>query len=61
MNAEPMDAEPKGEGPSVKRAFHRHPYELVPAPEELRQWLVAADGPDREVRRRLSARRSPAD
>lgn len=46
---------------ALSRACHHHPYELVPTAEELGQWLQAADGLDREVRRRLTARGRPAD
>jgi hypothetical protein len=46
---------------ALSRACHHHPYELVPTAVELGQWLEAADGLDREVRRRLTARGRPAD
>jgi hypothetical protein len=42
---------------ALSRACHQHPYELVPTAAELGQWLEAAHGLDREIRRRLEARR----
>lgn len=42
---------------ALSRACHHHPYELVPTATELGQWLGAAGDLDREVRRRLAARR----
>ena len=41
---------------ALSRACHHHPYELVPTATELARWVEAAEGLDREVRRRLMTR-----
>jgi len=56
--APPVAAETEYVWAALSRACHHHPYEFVPTATELGRWIEAADSLDREVRRRLAARRA---